>query len=351
MMGAATRYAYSNARVQVMKSKLLGNRTMQSMANAKDASSMLSILFQTEYRKSITEFGGMEIKPDLVDFALSKDLAMSVGRLVRLTPYRNRGITRALVSKWDLSNVKLALEAKDRGMGYESIARYVIDYGRYNGSAIKEALKEESVERVFSRLMVNSPYAGILGRALEVYRKTKGVSDAIENIDMGYYTSIGSVIRELQLESPISARIVRMDIDRRNILTLIRAKRLDMKFADIAAKIIPGGSLQEREMEHMYNSSPSVEALAEHVRGFNLRESVELYKKNRKLLVFEIGMYNAILAKSVKSLGHKVLSFATILAYIYMKDVEIYTIRILLKSRAYGLGKEDVERLMPWKTT
>ena len=66
-------YGYSSARVKAMESRLITNKTMQEIINAKDASTIIEILFQGDYKHDLEEFGGLEIKGELIDFALSKN--------------------------------------------------------------------------------------------------------------------------------------------------------------------------------------------------------------------------------------------------------------------------------------
>ncbi len=75
---AARHFGSSSARVKAMESRLMTSKAMQEIINAKDASSIIAILFQGDYKKDLEEFGGLEIKGELIDFALSKNLAKSV---------------------------------------------------------------------------------------------------------------------------------------------------------------------------------------------------------------------------------------------------------------------------------
>jgi Archaeal/vacuolar-type H+-ATPase subunit C len=71
---AARKYAYSNARVKAMESKLVGKELMSQIAAAKEQGAALSILMQTDYRDDLEEFGGVNIKGEMIDFALSRNL-------------------------------------------------------------------------------------------------------------------------------------------------------------------------------------------------------------------------------------------------------------------------------------
>jgi len=347
---AASVFGYSTARVRAMESKLLSKETVQSIINAKDAGSIVSILFNTSYRDQMMEFGGIETKPEFIDFVLSKSLAISLSKLVAATPTNYRSITRAIIGRWDLYNVRLAIEAKGKSQGFDSISSYIVDYGIYNATVIKDVLREESIEGMLSRLLPNSPYAVAIQRTIDAYRKNRNVLDAIAELDKVYYSELGKVIIPMKDIGVEAARIAKMDIDMRNSLTMIRAKRRQLGFGAIKELMILGGNMRPEELERIYESSKSIDELALQLKGFDLKRAAEIYKKDsaKRMLVFEIGMRNSIFDASIRLLKHSMLSFTTIMAYMYLKEIEVFTIRILAKGMLYGLAKEDISELITW---
>ncbi len=349
---AARHYGYSSARVKAMESRLITNKTMQEIMNAKDAGSIISILFQSDYKKDLEEYGGQEIKSEMIDFALSKNLAKNVTKLVQISPTTERKLTRAIAGKWSLYNVKIALEAKDRKLSYDAIARYIIDYGQYDSAFIKDVMREDSIEGMINKFMINSPYKDILKEGLEVYKKTKSGIEAVAAIDKAYYKFLGTVIIGLRVVDNSSARIVKMDIDMKNLIYLIKAKRAEMKFNDLSDNLIESGNMSVADLEQMYNGSKDIETMVLQAKLYDLKGAVDIYKesKTKQLLVFEIGIRNAIFNNSIKLLNHSILSYGAILAYAYMKEIEIFTLRVIINSRLYGLSKEETQRLIVWKS-
>ncbi len=349
---AARRYGYSSARARAMGSELLSGKAMQEVMNAKDVSSMLYVLYQGTFKKDIEEFGGLSIKHELIDFALSRNLAKSVSKLVQISPTTERKQIRAVVGRWNLSNVKIAIEAKERKQSYDDVARYIIDYGIYDAQFVREAMREESVEGMLARFMINSPYRSILAEALETYKKTKSVTHAVAEIDRGYYQMLGSVIIGLRVLDNEAARVVKMEVDMANILFMIKAKRLMLKFQEVSPYLISTGNLPLHELEQIYSNSKDIEAMVLQVKQYDLKSALDVYRngKAKQLLVFEIGLKNSIFESSIRLLGHRILSFGAILAYAYKKELEIFTLRILIQGRIYGLTKEEMQRLLVWKS-
>lgn len=345
-------YGYSSARVKAMESRLIGRKTMQEIINAKDASTIIAILFQGDYKKDLEEFGGLEIKGELIDFALSKNFAKNVAKLVQVSPTTERKLMRAIEGKWDLYNVKIAIEAKDRRSSYDAIARYLIDYGIYDLAFIKELMREDSIEGMIGKCMINSPYRDILKEAQESYKKSKSAVDAVAAIDKYYYKMLGSVIIGLRVIDNSAARIIKMDIDMKNILLMIKAKRAGAKFSDIGSNIIDGGNLSAGELDQIYGGSKDISSMVLQIKQYDLKPAADLFKdgKSNQLLLFEIGLKNSIFDNSARLLNHSILSFGSILAYAYMKEIELFTLRVLINSRMYGLSKEETARLIVWKS-
>ncbi len=344
-------YGYSSARVKAMEARLIGKKTMQEIMNAKDASSQIALLFQSDYKNDLESFGGLSIKQELIDFALSKNLAKSTGKLVQITPTTERKLIRAIVGKWGLYNVKIAIEAKERKADYDSIARYIIDFGRYNATAVKEAMREDSVEGMLNKFLINSPYPAALHDALEAYKKTKSAIDAAAAIDKSYYKELGKTIIGLRIIHNEPAQVLKMDIDMKNLLILIKAKRAGLKFSDIADNMIERGNMNAHDLEQLYNGSKDIETMVAQIKTYDLKNALDVYKgsKRKQLLIFEIGMRNSIFNNSMRLLKHSILSFGAILVYAYMKEIEVFTLRILIQGRIYGLSREELERLIVWK--
>lgn len=349
----ARKYGYSSARANAMKSKLLDKKTMQEVISAKDIGSIIGVLFERDYRTEIEEFGGLKIKNDLMDFALSKNFAKRITKLVKLSQGKDRTIMQGVVGKWDLYNIRLAIEAKERKKSFDEIARYIIDVGRYNATTIKEAMREDSIEGIISKFMINSPYKRVLSETLETYKKTKSTYEALSAMDREYYAYLARLATTLGSTDRSAATILKMDIDMHNILTLIRAKRLNLKFQAIGSLVISNGNIGIETLEQAYNNSKDISELASQIKLFDLRDAIEFFKKDphKQLITFEIGLKNAILNKGIKSLGPRILSFGTMLAYMYMKDTEVSTLRVLINGKAYGLERDDIARLIGWKAS
>lgn len=344
----ARRYGYSNARAKGMESKLIGSSVMKSIADAKSIDAILSILFQTDYNASIIKFGGLEISPTLLDFAISESMTEKLNKLAEITPKGEQHIIRKIIARWGLGNVKLVLEALEKGQSYESISKYVINSNGFDSMMLQEVMKAENIEEALGILMRNRHYRELLGKVLARYMKTKNLMDALATIDIEHYKELGDLAVQLEASGDKSAVILKMDVDMRNMITLLRAKRKNLKFESIANTLVKNGDVRIKQLSDIYNGSGNVAELASKSMVFDLKDAVELYKENNQMLPFEVSMRNQIFNRSIALLRSSVLSFGTLVDYIYLKEIEVFTIRALVKAREYGLSKEDVSRLVVW---
>ncbi|MDE1871153.1 MAG: V-type ATPase subunit [Candidatus Micrarchaeota archaeon] len=344
----ARKYGYSNARVKGMESKLIGSSTMKSIAEAKSIDAILSILFQTDYNASIIKFGGLEISPTLLDFAISESMAEKLNKLAEITPKDEQRTIRKITARWALGNVKLVLEALERGQTYDSISKYIISADGFGTVMLQEVMKSESIEQALSMLMRNRHHKELLGKVLSRYIKTGSIMDALAAIDQEHYRELGELAVSLGRSGDKSAIILRMDIDMRNMITLLRAKRKGLKFEDISDTLIRNGDVGIGALSGMYSSSGNVAEFAAKSKAFDLNAAIELYRENDQMLPFEVSMRNQIFNRSIALLRSSVLSFGTLVDYIYLKEIEVFTIRALVKAREYGLSKEEVSRLVIW---
>lgn len=347
---SAMRYAYSNTRVKAMESKLIRNEMFGRMLAAREPESIAAMLLQTDYKSDIEKLGGVKAMSALIDFALSKNLGRETSKLISITPEKQRGIITAIAGVWDIGNIKLAIEAASSGKGFDDISRYIVDSKYVGPEVVKEALGAKSVEGMIEKLMLKTPYSDVLKQALNTYKKSHSSVDANGTLERAYYMQLGSTITQLVKIDKEAAALIRKRIDMKNILTLMEAKRQNSDFSRVSDHILPNGSIPAQKLEKIFKGAKNVESLAESVKLFNLKGAVAEYaaSKSKPLLLFEIAMLNEIFADALHGVRHSILSFGVIIAFLYLKEIETFTLRILIKGKSYGLTDQEIRGMISW---
>jgi len=346
----STKYAYSSTRVKAMESNLLKKDTFERMLAAKEPGSIAAMLLQTDYKPEIEKLGGAKAMDTIVDFALSRNLGRETSKLISIAPKDQRDIVTSIAGMWDVNNMKLLLEAVGSGKSFDDISKYVID-SRYMGpNVVSNAMTAKNVEGAIEKLIAGTPYSSLLRQALDVYRKTHSTTEANNAIEMGYYSQLGSTIDRVMKLDKEAAALIRKRIDMRNVLTLLQAKRYESDFTKVATHLLPNGTVSAKSLEKLFKNAKDVPALAESVKFFNLKQALASYNesKNKPLLLFEIAMLNEVFTSALKGVRHSMLSFGTIVAFLYLKEIEVFTLRILVKGKAYGLSDAEIRGMISW---
>lgn len=349
-LGDAMKYAYSNTRVKAMESKLISSETLERMLAAKEPESVAAMLLQTEYKADVERLGGVKAMGSLVDFALSKHLGKETSKLISIAPKDQRSMMIAIAGEWDVSNIKVLLEAIASKKRYEDISEYIIDTNYTGQNTAKEVMAVKSVDEAISWLSLHTPYSGMLSGALEAYRRSHSVADANAALEHEYYIRLGNTIHRLATIDREAASLIRDRIDMRNLLILLEAKKHGAEFSEVAERILPNGAMETHALERLFKDSKNVEGLADAVKAFDLKSAAAEYAsgKTKPLMVFEIAMLNEIFRRALRGVRHSVLSFGALVAFLYLKEVEVFTIRILVKGRSYGLSDAEIRGMISW---
>ncbi len=345
--GSAVLYGYSNTYIKAVESKLINKTTMQNIINAKDIPSILLILINTDYKKNLIDFGGLNIKLELIDFALSKNFGEKINKLMNVTPLTKKYIMRQLIGKWDLYNIKLALEARHQKKDFSSISKYLIDYGAYSSLMIKQTMQETiAIEDLLQKFIINSPYKNILQQSLQLYKKNQNILEVNIGIDKNYYENLSKLLFKMNNIDHNTYFIIKKEIDMKNVISLLRAKKHNLNFNYLEKFIIENGNLDKEKLRSIFEKSSNVEDLVTQIKIFEIKSQLNNYLKTNDLLYFEIKMKHNILDTSSKILKHTTLSFGSIYYYLYLKEIEISTIRLLLKAKQYNLDKQELSQLI-----
>ncbi len=349
--GDTALYAYSNARVKAMESRLLPRSMMDEIARMGSTETMLARLLQTSYVKSIEEYGGAQIRGELVDFALSSDLARNLSRLERVTPAPAKKLILLFISKFEISNIKLMIDAKAKQRRFEDIERYLVETERMRKASMREAfMMGHDVKSFAARIAGVTAQKELLSRAVAKYQESSNVLDIENEIDRRFYAMLSKYMDLLNKTSPESAALLKREIDMKNVLTLLRAKRYSLTEQEVSAALISGGRMAASRLKTLFKSSKSIDDIVAGISSFDLNEALARYHKSKdtQMLHFEITMRNSLFRTAMHLLKYSMLSFGTLAGYAYIKEMEVLALRTLVEGKQHGLSEDEVKELIAW---
>lgn len=347
----AKMYSYSSTRVKVMESELIPRSTMDELTQLDSVEAILAKLLQTSYMKNIEEYGGAHIRGELVDFALSSNLAKNLYKLERITPTPKKELILLFIGKFEIGNVKLMLDAKAKQRSFGEIERYLIETGHMSKAFMREAFQgENDVESLAAKISRAIPYKKLIGRAMSLYNKNKDILGAENEIDKQFYEMISSSSSLLYKTSQEAATLIKNEIEMKNVLTMMRAKRYGLSDQEVMASLISNGKTPISTLMALFRSSKSVDDIATNIKSFDLKDALKLYQKSKgtQMLRFEIAMRNALFKKAMHLLRHSILSFGALAGYAYIKEMEVFALRTLVEGKQHGLSSDELSELITW---
>jgi V/A-type H+-transporting ATPase subunit C len=252
---------------------------------------------------------------------------------------------------WDIYNIKLILYAKLMNKDFKYLSRYLIETDDFEEPFVKEVMGEQDFFAAATKLMRIRSHRDEVKAAIEAYRKTSNITEVNAAIDKVFFEGLGDAIETIKKRSPNAAKLIRFDIEMRNILTLLRAKRSNLKYSDIAGYIIGNGITQPAQLMKIYEGSSDLKELVGGIKSFDLKKAMEAYQaeKSKQMLLFEISMRGSMFKKAISVLHSAVLNFGVLVGYFYLKEIEVFTLRIYIIGKMHGLTNEEIMGMTEWQ--
>ena len=144
-------YIYVCTRMRVRKAKLLPREEYMRMLNM-SIPEITRIIEETEYKQEIDELGTTFKGIDLVEVALSWNLAKEYQKIQEITPGTLKAFTRAYLRRWDIQNVLTIMRGRVQGEKTGRIKEILIPAGSLDKVMLDRLLAEESNDRIIELL-------------------------------------------------------------------------------------------------------------------------------------------------------------------------------------------------------
>lgn len=290
---------YTNTRVRVMKSKLLKKEDFEKLMKM-TVDEIARFLQESDYRKEIDEFALKYSGINLLEYALSKNLANSFRRIQKFSLRQSQSNIDNYLKKWDVWNLKTILRGKQSKASEEEILSTLVVAGTLGEEFLKKAI--ESSDSVDS--------------AIEQFRRTeyypllkehsKNLTELEDALDRHYYKyAIENFPEDLK-------KYIMTQITMLNILNEARAKKAEIKFTKLE------GGIKESRIKVKADRS-DVEEIA--------REMNETSVKSSSKMVHEF-------TRSIRP----------VIGYFIAKETETRNLRLLVRGKHSGLPAEVIEK-------
>ncbi len=324
-------YAYIVARTKVMKSRLLKADDFRKLLNM-SFEEIVRFLEETEYKREIDEMAYKYSGPRLLDYALYMNMARTYKKILQVSFGEARRYVAEYLRRWDVWNLINIIRGKTANVEPEIIEETLVPAGEFTEEFLKTLLVKD-VEEIIKELE-GTPYYEALSKF-----GTTSLSTIEDELYKIYYRRLLE-IQAREFAERLFLNFIKMEIDIKNIKTILRLKLEDATPDEILDRIIPGGyELTEDEVRKLV--AMPFDELVKAVEGYWFWKGIE---KLEDLSRIEVNFDKVWIETIAKRASNYPLSILPVLQYVVLKKVEVDNLRIIGWGKWYEMPNEEIER-------
>jgi len=343
-MSQLAKYAYANAKIRAMLSRLLDERFFDSLLAARTIEDAAVLLKNSPYASvfEAAQKDGFDIhgiEEGLTRF--DEDVFLRVAGV--LLP-SEKDFVSLLLEKYEIEALKLALrlwyrKAKVDPAEYLPARQIVhpIDYRRI--------LAAKTIEELIV-LLSETPYFKPLARGRDKFKEKDSLFYLEVSLDIDYY---GRIIQAVSRFSPsdrnVALKILGIEIDIENINWLIRLRKYyNVALGDMLEWVIPGGTRVDKDLVRGAYAPDGLGKIIEQVARGPYAAVRDLTEQNISLI--ENFLYQALLREVRRALSGFPFSIGTVLGYLTLKRRETRNVISILNAARLGWKKDETAALL-----
>lgn len=346
-------YIYVCTRLRVRKKKLIPREEYMRMLHM-GLPEITRLIQETEYKREIDELSTSFSGINLLELALSWNLAKSYQNVLKILPAGLKEMTSSYLRRWDIQNVLTILRGKEQKMKPGRIKEVLIPAGELDRGFLDRLIAMDSNDEIVESLKGWRLYSTLESE----YRKVPEVGSFARMENVLYRRFYAEIIRDA--ESGVKGgkeflEFIRLDIDIRNLQNLLRI-RLQGEKAEISDYMIPGGSFTVEELSalnRIEGREEFYERLERSLRNRAFAEFIERLKSSetkaeeeRRLEESQVALTRIQLAQMERMSKMHPFSIWPILAYLELKKFEIYNLRAITRGKEANLPMERIRNYL-----
>ncbi|AFZ67834.1 V-type ATPase subunit [Deinococcus peraridilitoris] len=318
-------YGYINARIKVMRTKLLDGRMLDAALGAQSYPEFLRVLSESELSADLGDATAQGAGLAELDAALSRNFFTTANKVVHLADGTARDEIGILLQKWDLNNLKTLARGLTTGRSAEDILASLVPGGTLKTSALTAAANSGDLASATQAITLSGhPLARSFRAGVGAYNASGRLLDLEVTLDQGYYRGALRVARGSSLR-----RYLAREIDINNVLTA-RAMRGETPDASL---FVPGGrSLSAADFPRLASGDATGAGdLAPIVEAPTLEEAETAARRLIDTAARDVAMGDP-------------LGVGVAVDFLRRKEIEIAKLRLIGRGKFYGLPAEQLRR-------
>ncbi len=340
-------YIYVSTRMRVRKAKLIPREEYIRMLNM-GLPEFTRLIEEMEYKREIDELSASFNGVDLIENAMSWNLAKEYQRIIALAPGEMKGFTRDYLHKWDIQNILTILRGKQLGLSDGKIKAVLVPAGALDAAALDRLVAEPTLDRVVETMPIKA-LAEILSEKLPAALESHSFGDIENELYKYYYATLIKAARSGMTGGLPFLKYVTFEIDVKNITNLFRIRAQAAKESDTHSVWIEGGAFKSEELERLTtveNLDEVVDSLKKKVKVAVLNDALEELREKKPVYAIENALTAAQLNQMDRMSKRNPFSISPLLVYLERKKYEVANLRALARGKQAGLSAEILEKYL-----
>jgi len=339
----AAPYIYVCTRMRVRKTTLLPREEYMRMLNM-NLPEITRFIGETDYKQEIDELGTTFNGIDLIEVALSWNLAKEYQKIQEITPGTLKQFTRAYLRRWDIQNVLTILKGRLQGAKTGKIKEILIPAGSLDRVALDRLLAEESSDKIVEMLKGYRMYPQVFAREYPLSKESGSYSQLENELYKQFYSEIIAEAESGIKGGKLFLDFIRLEIDIKNVKTLFRL-RADTFEEDARSMYIQGGTLSAADfvtLNTMKDQNEFIDTLKGKVRQKSIIALLDELRSEKAIHDVESRLTRVQLDQMERMSKRNPISIHPILVYLEKKKYEVFNLRALARGKESKLPSEKI---------
>jgi V/A-type H+/Na+-transporting ATPase subunit C len=341
--GISAPYIYVCTRMRVRKTTLLPREEYMRMLNM-SLPEITRIIGETDYKQEIDELGATFKGIDLIEVALSWNLAKEYQKILEITPGHLKQFTQAYLRRWDIQNVLTLIRGKAQGEKAGKIKEVLIPAGSLDRVILDRLLAEDNTDKIVEMLKGYRMYPSVFTREYPLAKESGSFSKLENELYKQFYAEIIEEAESGIKGGNLFLEFIRLEIDIKNVKTLFRLLA-DTVQEDAREMFISGGALSLTDftiLNSVRNRNEFIDMLRTKIRHKALLTLLEELRSEKTMQDVETRLTRVQLDQMERMSKRHPISIHPILVYLEKKKYEVFNLRALARGKESKLPPEKI---------
>lgn len=350
-MKRVSQYAYINAKIRGMRSKLLPSSTMDSLVGAGNFETLIRLLESTYYKAVISRIPARELSPESLDRVFSQDFMERFETVISFAPGGSKNLLDSMKKKFEAATLKTLIRAKVAKVEIDRAMRYAIPVGAFTEDVCRRLLGTKDI-REFAGEIPEPDLRRAVGGALFEYEKLNATFPLEAAVDQQVYGELWRDVNQLKgTDKPSGQKLIGTEIDAINTRSVLRSKVLELEPEYARSYLLKVTyRLRHKDLKEALEAesvSDAVKQLAIHQYRKVMMIALQKYMKDKSLAAFELAL-DGLRAEASKKISYTRSPFqvGTILSFLNLKWFEIRNLKAIVTGKVDGLSPGHIREFL-----